>query len=192
MDRDSAAAARTEASDDAPSLSQTALHANASTSYGSENIYRSHLGSSNAYQASNTNPASYSTPTSSSPQVLETPTAFHQTSTPAFWSSNAFELAANEAMSRHRSQGGGIADQANKPASQYQLMSSESPADQARSLSQVSPGFIFVIFPLYCPCSLFPSLLPHLFYLPCHFPQALAILSTYARVFPHHFGAHTT
>lgn len=31
---------------------------------------------------------------------------------------------------------------------QYQLMSSGTPADQARAMSQVSPGFIFVIFPM--------------------------------------------
>lgn len=53
-----------------------------------------------------------------------------------------FEVAAIEAMSRHSQVQGG------KESPQYQLMSSETPAEQARTMSQVSPGFIFVIFPL--------------------------------------------
>lgn len=70
---------------------------------------------------------------------------------------SSFELAALSAMSRHSS------SQGNKTSAQYQLMSSESPADQARSMSQVSPGFIFVIFPLssrviFTPPSSFPFL----------------------------------
>ncbi|KAK5096668.1 hypothetical protein LTS08_007541 [Lithohypha guttulata] len=40
-------------------------------------------------------------------------------------------------MSRHAS------SQQSKDSQQYQLVPSESPADQARSLTQVSPGFIF-------------------------------------------------
>ena len=56
------------------------------------------------------------------------------------------DLAATGEMSRHSP------PQSSKAAQQYQLMSSESPADQAKSMSQVSPGFIFVIFPLSCVC----------------------------------------
>ena len=60
-------------------------------------------------------------------------------------------------MSRHSSA------VTSKGVQQYQLMSSETPADQARSLSQVSPGFIFVISPMskrcfLCPALLFPAL----------------------------------
>lgn len=157
MDQDSAAA-RAEASDDAPSLSQTASYANATTSHDSEHIYMNYLNRSNTYQASTIDPASYSTSTSSSPQVSETPTAFHQPYT-AFQASNAFDLAASEDMSRRTAQASKKTTQPDKPPAQYQLMSSESPADQARSLSQVSPGFIFVIFPLSCLyCSTSPSL----------------------------------
>jgi len=62
-----------------------------------------------------------------------------QTETP--YSSLDFLITAE--MSRHSS-----AQSSSKGTQQYQLMSSESPADQAKSMSQVSPGFIFVIFPL--------------------------------------------
>lgn len=62
-------------------------------------------------------------------------------------------------MSRHSS-----AQSSSKGTQQYQLMSSESPADQAKSMSQVSPGFIFVIFPLSaCTSDPIPPLLL------CHF-----------------------
>ena len=53
-------------------------------------------------------------------------------------------------MSRHSSS-------KNSKQSPYQLMSSDSPADQAKAMSQVSPGFIFVIF--LCP-ALISSLSP--------------------------------
>lgn len=77
----------------------------------------------------------------------QTPPDFAQSNCVTSWFyPPAAESTASTTMSRKPS------SQGSKSSQQYQLMSSESPADQARSLSQVSPGFIFVIF--LCPALL--------------------------------------
>lgn len=76
-----------------------------------------------------------------SPYSLDQPYR-EQSNLPSF----SLSLTATANMSRH------AASQSNTGPQQYQLMSSESPADQAKSMSQVSPGFIFVIFPLSSVC----------------------------------------
>lgn len=152
MDQDRAAN-RTEAFENTPSLSQTASNTNPATWHSADDVYSGRAGRSNSLQQPDTISTTHSASRSSVPPAFETlPVYPYSQNQPAFWPTNVFELAANEAMSRQQSYGG------NQPPIQYQLLSSESPADQARSLSQVSPGFIFVMFPLSCvlPC---PSIL---------------------------------
>lgn len=159
MDRDSAAA-RTEAFENALSLSQTASQVSATTWDDSEHVYITCVDPLNLHQKNDIDQISHSTSEPFSPPVLKT-SSFNlfRSKQPLFWSSNAFEVVANEAMSRHTSQESKKVNKASGSTSQYQLMSSESPADQAKSLSQVSPGFIFVIFPLSCDALLLA--LPH-------------------------------
>lgn len=144
MDRDGAAA-RTEPSESTPSLSQTAANVGATARHEPDDLYISYLDQSKRSSQPNNSYTPYSTSSSvSSPTIGISPIFPNEQPSTTSWRPNAFEIVANEAMSRQTAQGG------SRPPAQYQLKSSESPADQARSLSQVSPGFIFVIFPLSC------------------------------------------
>lgn len=146
MGRDGAAA-WTDPSGNSPSLGQTASRVDDMAWPDSNDLYIVDPDSLD-HPADSKIDRSLQNPTQlPSPPPVEVPhwTVGTQNS-PRAWGSNAFELIANAAMSRQSSQGGNI----NPP--QYQLTSSESPADQAKSMSQVSPGFIFVIFPLSRAC----------------------------------------
>lgn len=146
MDRDGAAA-RAEPSEGTPSLSQIASTVGVTRQHEPDDLYISYHDQLNPHPHPNIDYTPYSTSSSLSSPTIGTSIVFpNEQQPPIPWRSNAFEIVANGAMSRQTAQGG------SKQPAPYQLKSSDSPADQARSLSQVSPGFIFVIFPLSRDC----------------------------------------